>query len=68
MISTKCNGKINEGAVNSDWERTGAWWILAECDGVRKEVPPQKKSPQLARHRRGKGWDFPGGWNKMAWL
>lgn len=35
MTLTKGNEKINEGAINSDWERIGVSWIWAQCDGVK---------------------------------
>lgn len=52
MISTKCDGKIIEGAINSDGERIGIWWIWAECDREWKEGPPKQRSPPLTKAER----------------
>lgn len=49
MISTKCDRKIIEGAISSDGERIGIWWIWDECDRERKEGPPKQRSPPLTK-------------------
>ena len=56
MISTKCNRKINEGAMDSDQGRTGAWWIWADCDGH----PEHSSIYHEQGIEAGKGWGLQG--------